>query len=212
MLEMNMKTHGYDSRSACTGEEALSLAEEVRPDLILLDVMLPGIDGLEVCRRLKEKPSTRKIPVIMLSAKSQGQDKINGLLEGADDYITKPFSLEELFLRIRAALRQVELLTAETGKTFTSGTLTLDAEKYLVTSGDRRIDLTLTEFRILYRLLKNQGQVVERDALNREIFGKETEEVGRSMDVHIRNVRKKLDEASVTGFRIETVRGIGYRA
>ena len=211
MLEMHMRTHGYRSISALTGEEGVGLAVEKSPDLILLDVMLPGIDGVEACRRLKGNALTKRIPVIMLSAKSQGRDKINGLLGGADDYITKPFSLEELFLRIQAALRQVELLTTSVKKVYSAGSLTLDTEKYQVASNDGRIDLTLTEFRILQMLLKNRNQVVQRELLNKEIFDKESSDGGRSIDVHVRNIRKKLDAASVSGCRIETVRGTGYR-
>jgi two-component system, OmpR family, alkaline phosphatase synthesis response regulator PhoP len=211
MLEMNMRTHGYSGISALNGEDGYDLAVSESPDLILLDVMLPGIDGIEVCRRLKNNPETRKIPVIMLSAKSQGQDKIDGLLGGADDYITKPFSFEELFLRIRASLRQVELLSAESSRIFGCGSLTMDTEKYLVSSGGSKIDLTLTEFRILALLLKNEGGIVSRDTLIREIFGRDPSDEGRTVDVHIRNLRRKMEAAGVSGCSIETVRGSGYR-
>ncbi len=211
MLEMNMRTQGYRSISAETGEDGILMAETQNPDLILLDVMLPGIDGIEACRQLKENPDTRKIPVIMLSAKSQGEDKINGLLGGADDYITKPFSLQELFLRIKAALRQVELLTSANRKIYSMGSLTMDVENHLAESDGTRLDLTLTEFRILQMLLKNEGKAVERIVLNREIFEKDPTDGGRAIDVHVRNIRRKLDEAGVTGCRIDTIRGTGYR-
>ncbi|MBI9103296.1 MAG: response regulator transcription factor [Spirochaetales bacterium] len=211
MLQMNMRTQGYDSITAETGEDALELARTESPDLILLDVMLPGIDGVETCRILKADPETKRIPILMISARSEGQDKITGLLSGADDYITKPFSLEELFLRIKASLRQVELLTASTSPTtYRKGSLELSTEKYQVTSGSERIDLTLTEFRILHYLLKKSGALIPRDTMIQAIFEQEPAEVGRSFDVHLRNIRKKLAEHQVEGCDIETVRGKGF--
>jgi len=211
MLRMNMKTQGYDSITAYTGEEGLVLTRKEAPDLILLDVMLPGIDGVETCRRLKDDPLTRRIPVIMLSAKSQGQDKIDGLLGGADDYITKPFSLQELFLRINAALRQVDLLTAVSNGVLSVGSLALDTEKYQVSTGGGKIDLTLTEFRILHLLMKTPGAVVNREAMIQEIFDKDPAEMGRTLDVHVRNIRKKMEAHSVDRCEIETIRGTGFR-
>jgi two-component system, OmpR family, alkaline phosphatase synthesis response regulator PhoP len=211
MLRMNMKKQGFLSLCAESGEEALALCESEEPDLILLDVMLPGISGVETCRRLKENPKSRSIPVIMLSAKSQEQDKIDGLLGGADDYITKPFSLEELFLRIRAALRQVVLLRAEKAMEFHCGSLFLNAERYQVLSDDNKIDFTLTEFRILNLLMKSPERTVSREIMCREIFEKEPEEIGRTMDVHFRNIRKKLTDNAVKGCEILTLRGEGFR-
>jgi len=211
LLQMNLKTHGYRSLFAATGEEAVALARSEKPDLVLLDVMLPGMDGIQVCRILKDDPQTRRIPVLMLSAKSAGQDRISGLEGGADDYITKPFDMKELYLRIRAALRQVDLLTGS-GDTFhTAGSLTLDSGKYQVTSNGERIDLTLTEFRILHFLMKNQGREVLRETINREVLDREPAETGRAVDVHVRNIRKKLAAGEVTGCAIETVHGTGYR-
>ncbi len=205
-----MKTHGYECSSASSGEEGLVKVETYNPDLILLDIMLPGIDGIEVCRRLKNDTLTRKIPVLMLSALSQNPDKITGFEGGADDYITKPFSIQELFLRIKAALRQVDILSTANKTMFKKGSLTLDAEKYLVRSGGKKIDLTLTEFRILHAIIKNFGTVISRKVLIREIMDKPASEGGRIMDVHIRNIRKKLSENFVTGCNLETVRGVGY--
>lgn len=211
MLRMNMKKQGFLSVCAESGEEALELCESEKPDLILLDVMLPGIDGVETCRRLKDNPESRSIPVIMLSAKSQGQDKIEGLQGGADDYVTKPFSLEELFLRIRAALRQVALLRGEKANLFQCGSLRLDAEKYQVSAGDGRIDFTMTEFRILHLLMKSPDRTVPREMLCRDIFEKEPDEIGRTMDVHLRNIRKKLSDNKVDNCEIQTLRGEGFR-
>ncbi|MBF9016828.1 MULTISPECIES: response regulator transcription factor [unclassified Oceanispirochaeta] len=211
MLRMNMKKQGFDSFCVESGEEALSICESEKPDLILLDVMLPGIDGVETCRRLKNHPDSRSIPVIMLSARSQGQDKINGLMGGADDYITKPFSLEELFLRIRAALRQVALLREEKAVEFRCGSLVLNAERYQVISDDSKIDFTLTEFRILHLMMKSTDRTVSREILCRDIFEKDPGEIGRTMDVHFRNIRKKLTDNMVKDCEILTLRGEGFR-
>jgi len=211
LLEMNLRTHGYDSLRALTGEKGLSLAESENPDLILLDVMLPGIDGVEVCRRLKNSSLTRHIPVLMLSAKSEGPDKISGLEGGADDYITKPFSMKELLLRIKAALRQVSVISESRKTVFIMGNLQMNTEKYLVSAADVRIDFTLTEFRILHLLLKKKGQEITRKQLSLQIFDRKPTEMGRTLDVHIRNIRKKLTENHVEGCLLETVWRSGYR-
>ncbi|MBB6482116.1 response regulator transcription factor [Spirochaeta isovalerica] len=213
MLEMNMKARGFNSLTAESGEEALEIALKKSPDLILLDIMLPGIDGVEVCRRLKEDERTKRIPVLMVSAKSEGKDKITGLKSGADDYVTKPFNLEELYLRINAALRQVELLTSSPVPVLLSlGNITLDKEKFLVRAADEKIELTQTEFRILLILLQHKGLTVSRERLAREIFDLSPEEMGRTLDVHIRNLRKKLDEKGARGCEIITIRGEGFKA
>lgn len=212
MLEMNVRNKGYSCLTALSGEEGLSLAFEHLPDLILLDVMLPGISGVEVCRQLKEDSRTRRIPVVMLSAKSEGKDKIKGLLGGADDYITKPFSIEELFLRIAASLRQVDILTGNTQPViFSVGSLTLNTGKYQLHSNGIKIDLTLTEFRILHKLMEKKETIISRETLIREIIGKEPEDSGRTLDVHIRNIRRKFSDAEVQGCRIETLRGSGLK-
>lgn len=210
MLDINIRNQGYRSIRAFSGEAALETVRTDPPDVILLDVMMPGIDGIEVCRRLKDNPATWQIPVIMVSAKSEEQDRINGLEGGADDYVTKPFNLQELFLRIRAALRQVELLSWSRKDTYRLGSLELDTKKYQVTSRDTRIDLTLTEFRILQLLLQQVHHVISRETMIREVFERDPSEMGRSIDVHVRNLRKKLDEAGVEACSIGTVRGVGY--
>ncbi len=210
MLDINMRTQGYESICVNSGEQALDAAAKLHPDIILLDVMMPEMDGLEVCRRLKADPETRSIPVIMVSAKSEERDKIAGLMGGADDYITKPFNLQELFLRIKAALRQVDILSRAQGVHYEIGSVTLDTQKYQVTASGDRIDLTLTEFRILHMLFQNAGSVVSREALIREVFEKDPAEMGRTVDVHVRNIRKKLDSAQAKACRIDTIRGIGY--
>lgn len=211
MLRINMKSQGYHCLSAYTGEEAIEMARSESPDLILLDVMMPGIDGVETCRRLKADKDLRAIPVIMISAKSQGQDKIVGLEGGADDYITKPFSLHELFLRIKASLRQVDFLTSGHKGILRAGSLSLDTEKHQVSTDGNRIDLTLKEFRILYLLMKERGALFSREEIIQEVFDMEPEKMGRTLDVHVSNIRKKLEALNVSGCEIETVRGKGFR-
>ncbi len=211
MLRINMKSQGYECLSAYTGEEALDIARKESPDLILLDVMMPGMDGVETCRRLKADKNLRAIPVLMVSAKSQGQDKIKGLEGGADDYITKPFSIHELFLRIRASLRQVDLLTNGRNGILQAGSLALDTEKHQVTTDGEKIDLTLKEYRILYLLMKDRGALISREEMIQEVFDMEPEKMGRTLDVHVSNIRKKLEARSVSGCEIETVRGKGFR-
>jgi len=214
LLSMNLTSRGYGCLYAYTGEEGLEQARLHYPDLIILDVMLPGIDGIEVCRLLKSDPRTQLIPVLMLSAKSEGIDKIHGLEGGADDYITKPFSLTELFLRVEASLRQIALLTgARSGRPHMLfiGSLSIDTERYFASNGGEKIDLTPAEFKILNMLVKHQGEAVSRPLMYRELFDKDPADAGRSVDVHLRNIRKKLNDAGVTGCRIETVHGSGYR-
>jgi two-component system, OmpR family, alkaline phosphatase synthesis response regulator PhoP len=210
MLDINVRAQGYESICAYSGEQALEAAVSHKPDIILLDVMMPGMDGIEICRRLKSKSDTRSIPIIMVSAKSEEHDKIAGLQGGADDYVTKPFNLEELFLRIRAALRQVEILSGSNDGFYQIGSVHLDTQKYQVTSGSTRIDLTLTEFRMLHMFFQQPGDIVTREILISNIFEREPAQMGRSLDVHIGNLRKKLDAANASGCSIETVRGIGY--
>jgi two-component system, OmpR family, alkaline phosphatase synthesis response regulator PhoP len=210
MIDINVRAQGYESICAYNGEQALEEAVSRKPDIILLDVMMPGMDGIEVCRRLKAQPNTRSIPVIMVSAKSEEHDKIAGLQGGADDYVIKPFNLEELFLRIRAALRQVEILSGSNDGVYQIGSVQLDTQKYQVTSEGTRIDLTLTEFRMLHMFFQQPGNIVTRGTLISELFEREPSKIGRSLDVHIGNLRKKLDAANAYGCGIETVRGIGY--
>lgn len=210
LLEMNLRTQGLRSLAAYTGEECLQLAATEPVDVILLDVMMPGMDGIETCRRLKQDMKTRHIPVIIVSARSEDEDRIRGLEGGADDYVSKPFNMKELYLRIQAALRQVEVLKSLHVSTYAVGPLLLDTRRHLVTFGDQRLDLTLTEFRILQQLMGHAGQVVMREDLSYEIFDKSPDELGRTIDVHIRHIRKKLGQQGISGVEIQTIRGEGY--
>jgi two-component system, OmpR family, alkaline phosphatase synthesis response regulator PhoP len=210
LLEMNLRTQGLRSLAAYTGEECLQLAATEPVDVILLDVMMPGMDGIETCRRLKQDTRTRHIPVIIVSARSEDDDRIRGLEGGADDYVSKPFNMKELYLRIQAALRQVEVLKSLHVSTYEVGPLLLDTRRHLVTFGDQRLDLTLTEFRILQQLMGHAGQVVMREDLSYEIFDKSPDELGRTIDVHIRHIRKKMGQQGISGVEIQTIRGEGY--
>lgn len=206
MIAYNLKKEGYKILSALRGEEAVSLAKRERPDLIILDLMLPGIDGLEVCRTLKKNEITMQIPVIMLTAKSQEVDKVIGLEVGADDYVTKPFSPKELIARIRAVLRRYEKPLPK--KKIKIGDLVIDSLKYEVFVFEKKISLTSTEFKLLEFLAQRQGLVLSRDKILDGVFGYDSESYDRTIDAHIKSLRRKLGKAKGC---IETIRGIGYR-
>ncbi|MDD5281516.1 MAG: response regulator transcription factor [Candidatus Omnitrophica bacterium] len=209
MLEYNLKKEGFKVIAARDGEDALDLALREYPDLILLDLMLPGIDGLEVCRTLRKDTKTAPIPIIMLTAKSQESDKVVGLELGADDYITKPFSPRELIARIKAVLRRA----AEKEKTpeiFQSGGLRIDFARISVSVKDKPVELTAKEFELLKTLLKAKGRVLSRDYLLDSIWGYDhaMEIQTRTVDVHVRTLRKKLRSLAEM---IVTVKNYGYR-
>lgn len=209
MLDYNLQKEGFKTVLSYDGEEALDLAIAERPKLILLDLMLPGIDGLEVCKILKKDPKTANIPIIMLTAKSQETDKIVGLELGADDYITKPFSPRELIARIKAVLRRAK--EQETiPQVLSVGELTIDFSKIMVSIKGKPIELTAKEFELLKTLIQAKGRVLSRDYLLENIWGfdKAMEIETRTVDVHIRTLRKKLKNES---HRIVTVKNYGYR-
>jgi two-component system alkaline phosphatase synthesis response regulator PhoP len=202
LLKMNLKRHGYEPICAYSGKEALQSADAYLPDLILLDIMMPDMDGIETCRRLKQNLKLRKIPIIMLTAKSEETDKVIGLSVGADDYITKPFSLRELFARINVALRrQYE----EEDNLISAGDITIDTAAHLVTFADHTIDLTLTEFNILKLLVTSVGKVVTREQLINYLSSDDPIEPS-TLNVHILKLRRKIGN-----LHIETVRGVGYK-
>lgn len=208
LLEYNLGKAGYDCIAAEDGPEALEIAKRTLPDLIILDVMLPNMAGTDVLKELKFDPETRSIPVIMLTAKGEEIDRIIGFELGADDYLVKPFSPKELVLRIQAILKKgaSEKKTADIIK---AGPLSIDTEKFLVSDGNKRLDLTATEFRIIVELVKLKGRPVSRESLVRKISGINEEYASfRTIDTHIRRLRVKLGPYSGC---IETVRGFGYR-
>jgi len=209
MLEYNLKKEGLQTLSACNGEDALDMAARQHPDLVILDLMLPGIDGLEVCKNLKGNTKTASIPVIMLTAKSQESDKIVGLELGADDYMTKPFSPRELIARIKAVLRRVKEKD-KLPEVLRIGALTIDLSRIIVSVKDKPVKLTAKEFELLRTLIKAKGRVLSRDYLLDTIWGldQSMDIQTRTVDVHIRTLRKKLKSESK---HIVTVKNYGYR-
>jgi two-component system, OmpR family, alkaline phosphatase synthesis response regulator PhoP len=194
--------------AADSGEEGLKLAKRDHPDLVLLDLMLPGVDGLEVCRALRSDAETRRIPIVMLTARSEDADVVAGLELGADDYITKPFQPRVLLARLRAVLRRLDEGQEPAGEMITQGELVIDMARHDVRLKGKSIPLTLTEFRILSHLARHPGRVFSRYQILDGIQGEDSFVLDRTIDVHIAALRRKL---GVFGERIETVRGVGYR-
>ena len=209
MLDYNLKKEGFRAFSANNGENGLDMARKDHPDLILLDLMLPEMDGLEVCKAVKNDTKTAAIPIIILTAKAQETDKIVGLELGADDYVTKPFSPKELIARIKAVLRRVKE-KEKLPEVFKIGDMIIDFSKIRVTIKDKPIDLTSKEFELLKILIKAKGRVLSRDYLLDTIWGfdQALEIQTRTVDVHITTLRKKLKNESK---RIVTVKNYGYR-
>ena len=207
LISFNLKAAGYHVVTALTGEEALKRCEVERPSLVLLDIMLPGIDGLEVCRRLKGDRMTSNISIIMLTARGDEVDKILGLELGADDYITKPFSVRELGARVKSLLRRVAPQQESEPQTLRAGDIMIDITNYEAFKGGEKLSLTLKEFELLKVLVLSRGKVLTRDFLLDRIWGYEYYGETRTVDVHIRHLRQKLGEEPY----IETVRGVGYR-
>lgn len=211
LIKFNLESAGYQVVTAENGEDALRLCSEEKPDLVLLDIMLPGIDGLEVCRRLKSQKETMLIPIIMITAKGEEVDKIIGLELGADDYITKPFSIKELLARISSVLRRYNINVNREEEVLTLKDITLDLIKHEVTKDGVKLDLTLKEFDLLKILLQNKGKVLSRNFLLDKIWGYEFYGETRTVDVHIRYLRKKIEGSNSNEKYIETIRGIGYK-
>lgn len=211
LIEFNLENNGYNVITAYDGVEAIEKTKGELPNLIILDLMLPKIDGIEVVSRLKREKNTENIPIIMLTAKSEETDKILGLELGADDYITKPFSVRELMARIKAVLRRSGDRMKNEGKTIIIGTIKIDVEKHEVTKDGKKLDLTLKEFELLKILAENRGNVLSRDFLLDEIWGYDYYGESRTVDVHIRHLRKKVEDNDKEPKYIETIRGVGYK-
>ncbi len=207
MLQRQLDRAGnYKTISAPDGSSGINEAREQMPDLIVLDLMLPRLSGLEVCRLLKTDSATRQIPIIMLTAKAEEVDRIVGLEFGADDYVTKPFSPREVVLRIGAILRRGNGGAVE--KTISAGEIVIDTERYDVRIGGKAVDLTAIEFKLLSMLMHRRGRVQSRDRLLNDVWGYESAIDTRTVDTHVRRLREKLGKR---GDLIETVRGFGYR-
>ena len=209
VIEYNLAREGYRVLSARDGEEGLRLVKREMPDLVLLDLMLPGLDGIEVCRKLKEDPITRSIPIIMVTAKGEESDIVLGLGIGADDYVTKPFSPKELMGRSKAVLRRGPLKEDRgTKERIVRDKVVIDAGRHEVRVDKKPVTLTATEFRLLHFLACHPGRVFTRDQLLNRAIGDGVIVIDRNIDVHIRAVRKKLGSYQNL---IETIRGVGYR-
>ena len=207
MIEFNLKSNGYDVVTAADGEEALTKARAVLPNLIILDLMLPEVDGMEVCKILRRDARTSGIPIIMLTAKAAEIDRVLGLELGADDYVTKPFSLRELVLRVKRLLR------TENGEETKSDRivwkeLSIDIPRHQVTIKGKAIELTATEFKLITVLAQRRGRVQSRDQLLHDVWEYDTAIDTRTVDTHVRRLREKLGPAAKY---LDTVRGVGYR-
>ena len=212
LLKFNLENAGYTTITANNGIEAVELAVKEEPDLILLDLMLPGIDGLEVCKSVKSNKSLSNTSIIMLTAKGEELDKILGLELGADDYITKPFSVRELLARVKAVLRRHRpIVEAKEENLLDFGRLKVDFERHEVLIDNKKINMTLKEFELLEILIKNKGKILKREVLLDKVWGYEYIGETRTVDVHVRYLRKKIEEDDKNPKYIETIRGVGYR-
>ncbi|MBN2498435.1 MAG: response regulator transcription factor [Deltaproteobacteria bacterium] len=208
-LEYNLKREGYQTRSALTGSAALDLlAKDPLPDLVLLDLMLPDMSGLDICRQVRSDGRTKKLPVLMLTAKGEEIDRVVGFELGADDYVVKPFSVRELLLRIRALLRRAHPESGPREEDLCFGPLRVDLPGHRVWLDDRELRLTALEFKLLTTLMERRGRVQSREVLLSDVWGIEAEVTTRTVDTHVKRLREKLGQA---GSYIETMRGIGYR-
>ena len=207
VLAYNLRKEGYEVTLAHDGQDGLTRAQLHTPDMVILDVMLPVIDGMDVCRRLRADASTRHLLILMLTAKAEELDELVGFSLGADDYVTKPFSVKVLLERIKALLRRTRKEPAE-GDVVTCHEVAIDRSRHRVTSQGQPLELTRSEFRLLETLIRQPGRVFQRSELIDAALGEDTIVMERTIDVHVRALRKKLgDNANV----IETVRGVGYR-
>jgi two-component system phosphate regulon response regulator PhoB len=207
VLAYNLEAEGFKVAKAETGDEALLLVEEEAPDLIVLDWMLPGVSGIEVCRRVKSKTETRGIPIIMLSARSEEVDRVRGLETGADDYVVKPYSVVELMARVRSQLRRTRPTTV--GQRLEFEDIVLDSETHRVSRGEALLKLGPTEFRLLSTFMEKPGRVWSREQLLDRVWGRDIYVDTRTVDVHIGRLRKALTVQGHTD-PIRTVRGAGY--
>jgi two-component system, OmpR family, phosphate regulon response regulator PhoB len=207
LLIWHFEREGYEIVRTADGDEALVLAEERTPDLVILDWMIEGVSGIEVCRRLRRKESTAAVPIIMLTARGEESDRIRGLETGADDYVTKPFSPRELLARVGAVLRRVRPALA--GEQLSYADLEMDVNSHRVRRGGKPVQLGPTEFRLLRHLMENPGRVFSRERLLDSVWSHDSDIDARTVDVHVRRLRKALNEGGLPDL-IRTVRSAGY--
>ncbi len=210
VLSWNLRQAGFETLHAADGAAGLRLARDAKPALVLLDLMLPDVSGVEVCRRLRAEKETERTPIVMLTARSEEPERVVGFEAGADDYITKPFSVREVILRVKAVLRRTSGTPPKgpASRPMEFGALTIDRDAHRVFVKGKEVELTATEFRLLMDLVDAAGRVRPRDVLLDRVWGYVPEVVSRTVDTHVRRLREKLGSE---GDRIETVRGFGYR-
>lgn len=209
VIRYNLEREGYSVITASSGDKGLEAVARESPDLVLLDLLLPGLDGIEICRRIKMDPMTQRVPIIMVSAKGEESDIVLGLGVGADDYIAKPFRPKELIARVKAVLRRGTLRVAKAdSERITRGPLVVDSARHEVRIDGEVVTFTATEFRLLHLLASHPGRVFTRDQLVSRVIGGGAAVIDRNIDVHVRSIRKKLgDHRHLIG----TIRGVGYR-
>lgn len=211
LVSFGLKDSGFETAEFPDGTQLLNAVRQRAPDAIILDWMMPQPDGLAVCRILRENEATRAIPVLMLTARGEEIDRVLGLEIGADDYIVKPFSIKELCARVRAVLRRSARQEDSAGQILSSGDLTVDITRHSVKKGDASIELTVKEFDLLAMLMKNSGKVLTRDTLLDKVWGIEYYGDTRTVDVHVRYLRQKIENNPDDPVYIQTVRGVGYK-
>jgi phosphate regulon transcriptional regulator PhoB len=215
LIRFHLEAEGFAVHEAATGEEALAQMGHPGPDLVILDLMLPGTDGMTVCRRLRADPMTAGVPVIMLTAKAAEVDRVLGLEMGADDYVTKPFSPRELMARVKAILRRAQALRGEADGNghdgYARGRLRIDFDSYEAFLGDRPLSLSLREFELLKFFVRNPNRVYDRLQLLDLVWGRDVHVEPRTVDVHVRRLRKHIERNDATPELILTVRGVGYK-
>ena len=210
LLSMALTMENFVPVVALDGVAGLREATRLQPSLILLDLMLPGLDGWEVCRRLRADPRTRRIPIIMVSARAEEQERVAGLDLGADDYVAKPFSTRELIARVRAVFRRLRSVPQDSGNLQRIGDLEIDSDRYRVTIAEIPVHLTMMEFSILHRLAQEPGRVFSRDQLLTFLWGEDCFVLEHNLDVHIHTIRKKIETDPSHPRYLQTLRGIGY--
>lgn len=208
LVKLYLEKEGFQVITAMAGPDGLKVAKEEKPDLVVLDLMLPGIDGLEVCKRLRSVPDTALLPIIMLTAKAEESDTVIGLELGADDYVTKPFSPKALVARIKALLRRLERTPADEVSLYRYGPLTMDLARHEVSLGKREVALTAKEFGLLEYLLRHPGRVLTRDVLLNAVWGYDYYGTTRTVDVHVRRLKQKLPLLEES---IVSVKSLGYK-
>jgi two-component system response regulator MprA len=212
-IRLGMRYEGFRVEEASDGVSGLDLAQRTRPDLVILDVMLPGMDGIEVCRRLRANEATSHLPILMLTAKDEVRDRVLGLESGADDYLTKPFSFEELLARVRALLRRQQRVIAAGGpggRVLRVADLTLDEAAREVKRGDRLVELTATEYNLLHLFLTHPRQVLDRQTILNRVWGYDFMGETNIIEVYVRYLREKIEDEPSAPKLIQTVRGVGY--